>query len=66
MSKERSFNDYVAERTPRLTAELICVNCYHRYIGSWPEGTWLKDLTCPHCNTLGTIIATGQFLPDDL
>ena len=47
---------------PHLTGELICLKCGYRYIGTWNEKVWLKDLYCPNCQTQGFNIATGQIL----
>lgn len=47
---------------PHLTGELICVACGYRYIGTWNENTWLKDLCYPNCQTNGYIIGTGQIM----
>lgn len=43
---------------PHLTGELICINCGYRYIGTWNQKVWLKDLYCPNCQTQGFNIAT--------
>lgn len=59
------FDDYKTEHTPHRTAELICVRCYTRWIGAWPEDILLKDLSCPHCKQSGAVITTGQILEDD-
>lgn len=63
--KELSFEAYVEDKTPHLVAELICLNCHHRWIGVWPETLLLKDITCPHCESTGTIITTGQQLSEE-
>lgn len=55
----------INENKPHCTAELMCVNCLHRWIGVWPADTWLKDLLCPHCNHVGGVITTGQLLEED-
>lgn len=47
---------------PHLTGELICIRCGYRYIGTWNEKVWLKELYCPNCQTSGGTIATGQIL----
>lgn len=36
---------------PHLTGELICLNCGYRYIGTWNQKVWFKDLYCPNCDT---------------
>lgn len=47
---------------PHLTGELICLNCGYRYIGTWNEKVWLKELYCPQCQKQGFNIGTGQIL----
>lgn len=47
---------------PHLTGELICMRCGYRYIGTWNEKVWLKELYCPNCKTQGFTIGTGQIL----
>lgn len=47
---------------PHLTGELICIRCGYRYIGTWNEKVWLKELYCPNCQERGFIIGTGQIL----
>lgn len=47
---------------PHLTGELICLKCGYRYIGTWNEKVWLKQLYCPNCQTQGFTIGTGQIL----
>ena len=65
MSEVISFEDYVLANAPHCTAEVMCIHCMKRWIGVWPANTWLKDLTCPNCNTKGYIITTGQYLEDE-
>jgi hypothetical protein len=65
MSDVRDFNTYVDEHTPRIVGELMCVRCYHRWIGAWPEGLQLKDIHCPLCDRVGSTIMTGQYLDDE-
>ncbi len=51
---------------PHIVQELICIRCKKRFVSVRPNnGTWLKDLYCPHCNKKGFLIATGQELEDD-
>ena len=64
MSDVKSFEDYVADKTPHDYAELICVGCGHRWIGCWPTGTWLKELYCPNCSRKGLVITTGQYIEE--
>lgn len=47
---------------PHLTGELICMACGYRYIGTWNEKIWLKELYCPNCKMQGFTIGTGQIL----
>lgn len=47
---------------PHLTGELICLVCGYRYIGTWNEKVWLKELYCPNCQQKGFNIGTGQIL----
>ncbi len=47
---------------PHLTGGLICIKCGYRYIGTWNEKVWLKELYCPNCEEKGYIIGTGQIL----
>ena len=46
---------------PHEVSELICLKCFHRWIGVYPEYTLLKDLECK-CGEVGYIIKTGQTL----
>ena len=64
MSDILDYDDYIVNNTPHCTAELICVRCYERWIGVWPEGVLLKELSCPSCRMKGAVISTGQFLED--
>lgn len=52
----------IDELEPHLTGELVCLNCYYRYIGTWNEKVWLRDLECPQCHQIGGIIGTGQIM----
>lgn len=54
----------ISEKQPHEVAELICIKCYHRYIGVYPSTTLLKDLECENCGK-GFIIKTGQTLDDE-
>lgn len=47
---------------PHLTGELMCMSCLYRYIGTWREDIWLKELYCPNCLQKGFTIGTGQIL----
>ena len=44
---------------PHEVSELICLKCFHRWIGVYPEYTLLKDLECK-CGEVGYVIKTGQ------
>ena len=65
MSKVISFEEYVQDNTPHCAGELICIGCHKRWIGVWPEKLWLKDITCPYCNTQGLVISTGQLMEEE-
>lgn len=58
-----SWNDYLNKKyedLPHEVCELMCVRCYHRYIGVFPERILLRSMHCPACNETGYIIKTGQ------
>ncbi|MCR5447423.1 MAG: hypothetical protein K6E80_07405 [Schwartzia sp.] len=59
-------NKYREDRNVRewVTAEVICLKCLFRYIGTFPESVRLKELECPECGKVGSIIMTGQDLID--
>jgi len=46
---------------PHHVAELMCLNCFKRWIGIWNAKVMLKDLLCK-CGAKGSIIKTGQDL----
>ncbi len=50
----------ISEHRPHEVAELMCANCYKRWIGVYPETELLKNMVCKSCNTRGAIIKTGQ------
>lgn len=60
----REVQDKLTENEPHEVAELMCVKCFHRYIGVYPQKTYLKDLECEKCGR-GFIVKTGQTLEDD-
>jgi len=62
MGKVIDINQY----EPHLTGELVCLHCGYRYIGTWMEKVWLKNLYCPNCNEKGWTIATGQIMETHL
>ena len=51
-------------KKPHEVSELICLRCFNRYIGVYPEKTLLKDLQCSKCLMKGFIIKTGQTILD--
>ena len=54
----------INKNQPHEVSELICIKCYHRYIGVYPQATLLKDLECENCGK-GFIIKIGQILNDE-
>ena len=54
----------INKNQPHEVSELICIKCYYRYIGVYPQATLLKDLECENCGK-GFIIKTGQILNDE-
>lgn len=48
---------------PHEVSELICLKCYNRWIGVYPESVLLKDLECK-CGAIGYVIKTGQTLSE--
>lgn len=42
-------------------SELICIKCFHRWIGVYSQKTLLKDIECT-CGLTGYVIKTGQTL----
>ena len=53
----------IEENLSHEISELICLKCFHRWIGVYPERTCLKDLVCK-CGSVGYVIKTGQTLPE--
>lgn len=53
----------INENEPHCVSELICVRCGKRWIGVYPEKTWLKEIECENCGT-GFVIKTGQDLEE--
>ena len=51
----------IEEYTPHEVAELICLKCNTRWIGVYPQNTFLKDIECK-CGKKGFVIKTGQTL----
>ena len=55
---------YFADSFPHEAAELICLKCFHRWIGVYPETLLLKDIECT-CGSVGFVIKTGQTIIDE-
>ena len=49
----------IENNLPHEVSELICLKCLGRWIGVYPETTFLKDLECK-CGEVGFVIKTGQ------
>lgn len=49
---------------PHEVAELICLKCYHRWIGVYPQSILLKDIECK-CGEVGYVIKTGQTIREE-
>ena len=60
--KEFIIDAYEAEEL--YVAELMCVKCFKRWFGMVPYNVLLGELECPQCHAKGTIIDTGQSIPD--
>ena len=46
----------IEKNLPHTVAELMCVSCLSRWVGSFPSDKCLSDLECPHCFKKGFII----------
>ena len=57
-----SLDEYKESNEPHTVSELVCLSCLHRYIGAFPSTVLLKNLECPNCGAVNTIIKTGQDL----
>lgn len=55
-------NDNDDDDTPHIVEEVMCVRCFHRWIGVFPKTMLLKELECPQCHNQGYTIATGQIM----
>jgi len=55
----------ITERLPHAICELICINCRHRDIHTFPETAMLRYLECPECKEVGYLIATGQVFDEE-
>jgi hypothetical protein len=64
-SGERAIADVNEYDGEYYTAELICIRCGFRYIGVWPVITPMATLHCDRCETVGSLIKTGEFLFDE-
>ena len=53
----------IAENLPHEVAELICLKCLKRWIGVYPERSWLNTFECT-CGCMGAVIKPGQTLPE--
>ena len=53
---------YLDDALPHMISEVICVKCCHRWISVRPEKTFLKDLECPNCGKIESVIETGQII----
>ena len=45
-------------------SELICLKCYKRWIGVYPQKALLKDLECK-CGAIGYVIKIGQTIESE-
>ena len=41
-------------------SQVICLNCYRRWIAARPMDVWLNQLECPECGLAGYAIETGE------
>lgn len=41
-------------------SQVICLNCFRRWISARPVDTRLDDLECPDCGKQGYAIETGE------
>lgn len=60
------FKEKKYENEPHEVAELICLECFYRFIGVFHKNTLLKEMICPKCACKSTIIKTGQTLPEEV
>ena len=52
------------EKEPHEVAELICIRCGNRWIGTFPYDLPLKDIECK-CGLKGYVIETGQTIYEE-
>lgn len=50
---------------PHKISEVVCLKCLSRWICARPDVVLLKNIKCPHCDTVGLVIETGQSLTGD-
>jgi len=55
----------IQEKREHCVSELMCIKCFHRYIGVFPLATQLKALECEKCGC-GYIISTGQLIATEM
>lgn len=66
--KGKHWNDRLANvipietNLPHRVSEVICLNCYKRWIAVRPKMVMLKQLECPACKRIGLVIETGELL----
>ena len=63
-TREKEYIVDAYEADEYCVVELICVKCYKRWFGMVPSNVILGEIECPKCHTVGTIIDTGQPIPD--
>lgn len=54
----------IEDNMPHEISELMCLKCFKRWIGVYPESLLLKEIECP-CGEVGYVIKTGQTLQED-
>lgn len=54
----------IEEKMVHEVAELICLKCFNRWIGVYPQKTYLKDIECT-CGEIGFVIKTGQTIENE-
>ena len=55
----------VEENTPHKVSVVICLKCLKRWVSVRPVKTLLKDLECPNCGKIESVIETGETIKDD-
>ena len=51
----------IEKNQPHKVSEVICINCYHRWLAVRPSDVKLKDLECK-CGLKGYVIETGEVI----